>query len=129
MHIIDRAKQWARRLKSNVIALWFAYRDPRTPTAPKLLGIFVVAYALSPIDLIPDFIPVLGFVDDVLILPGLIWLAIRLIPASLLEDCRRKAAQWIEAGNTRPTNYVAAAVILMLWAVVAWAAYAWFAAH
>lgn len=76
---IDALRRWARQLKRDVLALWFARRHPQTPWHAKALGAFVVAYALSPIDLIPDFIPVLGFLDDVILLPGLIWLTLRLL--------------------------------------------------
>ena len=77
MRISDNLKTWARRLKRDGVTLWFAGKNPRTPWYAKALGVFVVAYALSPVDLIPDFIPVLGYVDDVLLLPGLIWLIAR----------------------------------------------------
>ncbi|MBX4420846.1 DUF1232 domain-containing protein, partial [Mycobacterium tuberculosis] len=72
-------KQWARRIKRDVVALWIAARDPRTPTLAKVIAGFVAAYALSPIDLIPDFIPVVGYLDDLLIVPAGILLAIKLI--------------------------------------------------
>lgn len=80
MIIIERIKTCARRIKRDPVTLWFAYRDPRTPWAVKALCIFVVGYALSPMDLIPDFIPVLGYLDDAILLPGLIWGAVRLLP-------------------------------------------------
>ena len=80
MKIFQTARDWARRIKRDSVTLWFAYRDPATPFLVKALCIFIVAYALSPIDLIPDFIPVLGYLDDVVLLPGLIWLAVRLVP-------------------------------------------------
>ncbi|KMZ12137.1 hypothetical protein BHUM_06415 [Candidatus Burkholderia humilis] len=80
MRILDTLSASAKRIKRDSMTLWFAYRDPRTPMLVKLLCVFVVAYALSPIDLIPDFIPVLGYLDDALLLPGLTWLAIRLLP-------------------------------------------------
>ena len=78
--IVSRVKGWARRLKRDVVALWFACKDSRTPRLAKAVAVFTVGYALSPIDLIPDFITVLGFVDDAIILPGLIWLVLRMIP-------------------------------------------------
>ena len=87
---MERLKAWAQALKRDVVALWLAARDPRTPLAAKLLAGAVAAYALSPIDLIPDFIPVLGYLDDLLLVPAGIWLAVRLIPAGLLEELRVK---------------------------------------
>ncbi len=80
MRVFETLRQWARRIKRDGITLWFATRHPGTPWTIKLLGLFVVAYALSPIDLIPDFIPILGYLDDVLLLPGLIWLGVCLLP-------------------------------------------------
>jgi uncharacterized membrane protein YkvA (DUF1232 family) len=114
-----RLRECARQLKRNGVALWFAVRDPRTPLLPKLLCGIVVAYALSPIDLIPDFIPVLGYLDDVLLLPGLIWLAIRTMPEHLMEDCRMKADQWMQVGGAKPRSLVGAAVIILVWVAVA----------
>ena len=73
MTIGDKLKNWAKQIKRDGVTLWFAGKHPATPWYAKALGVFVVAYALSPIDLIPDFVPVLGYVDDVLLLPGLIW--------------------------------------------------------
>ena len=88
MNILQHARDWARRIKRDAVTLWFAYRDPRTPILVKALCVFVVAYALSPIDLIPDFIPILGYLDDVILLPGLIWLAVRLLPPAVLQLLR-----------------------------------------
>ncbi|MCZ8286296.1 MAG: DUF1232 domain-containing protein, partial [Bacteroidia bacterium] len=85
-----------------------------------------VAYALSPIDLIPDFIPVLGYVDDVLLLPGLIWLAVRLLPAKILADCRAQVDAWIEAKGAKPRSRAGAILIVAVWIVAAAAAWIWF---
>jgi uncharacterized membrane protein YkvA (DUF1232 family) len=84
----------------------------------KALAAFVVAYALSPIDLIPDFIPVLGYIDDVLLLPGLIWLAIRLLPPQVLADCRNQADSWMTAQGAKPSSRVGAIVIVLIWIAV-----------
>lgn len=119
--IVSKVKDWARRLKRDIVALWFACKDGRTPRGAKALAIFTVGYALSPIDLIPDFIPLLGFVDDAIILPGLIWLLLRMIPTDVMADCRSKAEQWLAAGNAKPVSRVGAAAIVVLWlAVAAW---------
>lgn len=117
---IDDAKQWARRIKRDVIALWIASRDPRTPVLAKIVAAAVAAYALSPIDLIPDFIPVLGYLDDLLIVPLGILLAVRLVPDALMSDFRAQAA--VRAG--RPTSLAGLLAIIAIWvlsvALVTW---------
>jgi uncharacterized membrane protein YkvA (DUF1232 family) len=119
-------RDWARRIKRDGVTLWFAGRHPRTPWHAKALGLFVVGYALSPIDLIPDFIPVLGYLDDVLLLPALIWLAVRLVPDAVLAECRTQADAWLREAGAKPISRVGAAVIVALWVAVAAAAgYAW----
>lgn len=115
MSISRQLKNWARRIKRDGVTLWFAGQHPATPWHAKVLGVFVVAYALSPVDLIPDFIPVLGYLDDVLLLPGLIWLAVRLLPADVLADCRDRADEWIRTQGAKPTSRVGAVVIVSLW--------------
>ena len=117
MRVTDHLKAWARRIKRDGVTLWFAARHPSTPWYAKALGVFVVAYALSPIDLIPDFIPVLGYVDDVLLLPGLIWLAIRLLPSSVLTQCRDQADEWMRAQGAKPTSRMGAVLVVLLWVV------------
>lgn len=112
---------WARRVKRDVIALWFVNKHPRTPVLAKLICIFVVGYALSPIDLIPDFIPVLGYVDDVLLLPALILLAIKLVPADVLEECRLQGDAWMAREGKKPRNYWAATLIVVIWIAGGWA--------
>lgn len=88
-NVLQRVRDWAKFLKRQVLLLWFSYRHPQTPWLPKVVAMVVVAYALSPIDLIPDFIPILGYLDDVILLPLGIWLVIKLMPADVLEECRR----------------------------------------
>jgi len=126
MNIAERLKHWAKQIKRDGMTLWFAGKHPRTPWYAKALGVFVVAYALSPIDLIPDFIPVLGFVDDVLLLPGLIWLAIKLLPPDVLLECRSQAEAWIAARHAKPRSRSGAVLIVALWLAVAAAAGMWF---
>jgi uncharacterized membrane protein YkvA (DUF1232 family) len=110
------AKQ-ARRLKSETYALYLAYRDPRVPWYARLFAASVVAYAFSPIDLIPDFIPILGYLDDLLLVPLGIALAIKMIPPAVLAECRERARAALDAG--RPTNWLAAAIIVAIWLVLA----------
>ena len=88
---MERLRLWARLLKRNITVLWLAARDPRTPLAAKLVAGCVAAYALSPIDLIPDIVPVIGLLDDLLLVPAGIWLALRLIPDGLLDELRETA--------------------------------------
>lgn len=125
MRMTDRLREWAKRLKRDGITLWFAVKYPHVPWYAKALGVFVVAYALSPIDLIPDFIPIPGYLDDVLLLPGLIWLTIRLIPPPLVEVCRVKADQWMQATQAKPVSRVGGAVIVGIWVAVALLAWKW----
>ncbi|PKB19257.1 uncharacterized protein DUF1232 [Novosphingobium kunmingense] len=113
---------WARRLKADALALWLAARDPRVPVPAKALALVVAAYAFSPIDLIPDFIPVLGLVDDLLIVPLGIWLAIRLIPPALFADLRARAARMAQ----RPVSRGGALAVAIVWLGICLAA-AWFA--
>lgn len=112
-------KDWARSLKADVIALWLIARHPETPLAARIVAGAIAAYALSPIDLIPDFIPVLGLLDDLLIVPAGIWLALRLVPQPLLAECRDEARR----RALRPTSPVAAAAIIALWLALAFLAW------
>lgn len=112
-------KNWARSLKRDVVALWLAARDPRTPIGAKLLAGAVAAYALSPIDLIPDFIPVLGYLDDLIIVPAGIWLALKLIPSELMDELRGEA----QRRGERPISRGAMFVIVMVWIALAYGAY------
>ena len=104
-------KTWARAIKRDVLAVYLAARDPRTPWPVRLLAMAVAAYALSPIDLIPDFIPVLGYLDDLLIVPLGLLLVVRLIPPELLTEHRATAAR----RSARPVSVAAAMVMIALW--------------
>ena len=110
-------RDWALRLKRDVVAIYLAGRDPRVAWPIKLLALAVSAYALSPIDLIPDFIPVIGMVDDLILVPLGLLAVIRLLPSAILEEHRARAVEMLE----RPTSLVAGALILAVWvlAVVA----------
>lgn len=112
---MQRLRELARRLKRDVMALWFAWRDPATPWAARILIACVVGYALSPIDLIPDFVPVLGLVDDLIVLPLLIWMALRLLPPQVLADSRARAQAWQAEQHARPRSIAGAVVIVLLW--------------
>ncbi len=108
---VERLRDWAREIKRDVHALYLAARDPRVPWYAKAVALAVAAYALSPIDLIPDFIPVIGYLDDVIIVPLGILLAVQLIPADILAEHRAAAN---EAGR-RPVSRTAAMVIIAVW--------------
>ena len=118
-----RLQIWARQLKRDVEAIWRAARDPRTPWYAKWLAMAVAAYALSPIDLIPDFIPVLGYLDDLLLVPLGIWLVLRLIPPHVIAEHRAA----VEAAPQRPASVTAAVVVVVLWIAFALALAWWLA--
>jgi uncharacterized membrane protein YkvA (DUF1232 family) len=124
-----RIRDWAALLKRDVVALWFCARHPRTPVLAKALAFLVVAYAFSPIDLIPDFIPVLGYLDDLLLVPAGLWLAIKLVPRDVMEECRGQAARWMQEGRERPRNRAATALVVGLiaaaWLALLWLAWRW----
>jgi len=113
--MLERVKNWAHLIKRDVHALYLASRDPRVPWYAKALAAVVAGYALSPIDLIPDFIPVLGYLDDVILVPAGIWLVIRLIPPDIMAEHRAVAA----AARRRPVNRVAGALVIAAWIAAA----------
>jgi len=113
--LVARLKSWARLVKRDIVALWLAARDRRTPWYAKLVAALVAAYALSPIDLIPDFIPVLGYLDDLIIVPLGIWLAIRLIPSELMAEFRREA----ETRVSKPKSWAGAIIVVLFWLLIA----------
>ena len=113
MALLTELRQRARHLKADVFALYLAARDPRIPWYAKLLVAGIVAYALSPIDLIPDFVPVLGYLDDLILIPMGIALAIKMVPHPVLAECRARAQETILHG--KPVSRVAGAVIVVIW--------------
>jgi len=125
MSFIANSRQWARHIKRDALTLWFARNHPDTPWHAKALAVVVLAYALSPIDLIPDFIPVLGYLDDVLLLPALIWLAVRLLPPHVLAQARERAQDWMDRQGARPRSRVGAVLIVVLWVGLGAALLAW----
>lgn len=124
---MGRLRDWARAIKRDIVAIWLAGRDPRVPWPVKLLALLVAGYALSPIDLIPDFIPILGYLDDVLLLPLGILLVVRLLPPDLLAEHRAAAVGILD----RPVSKRGLFVIIALWLAAAvfagWLAWRWFA--
>jgi uncharacterized membrane protein YkvA (DUF1232 family) len=123
MPYLDRLKNWARRVKRDVVAVYFAARDRRTPVVARVVAMAVAAYALSPVDLIPDFVPVLGYLDDLLIVPFGMFVVIRMLPIEVLLDARAKASALL----AKPTSHVAAALMVVVWlGCAAGVAYWWY---
>ncbi len=109
---MTRLRRWAGALKRDVMVLWLAARDPRVRFAAKLLAGLVAAYAISPIDLIPDFVPVLGLLDDLLLVPAGIWLALRLIDPAVIGELRERAMS-----TERPRSLLGAALVILVWLI------------
>ena len=124
--LTNRIKAWAKSLKRDVMTLWFVLRHPHTPWLARALAAILTAYALSPIDLIPDFIPVLGYLDDLIIVPLGIWLLLKIIPEQVLMECRNQADEWFRQDQQKPRSWVGLLISLGLWVGAAWAAYAVF---
>lgn len=111
--MLDKLKSRARVLKIETFAVYLAARDPRTPWYAKVIAIATAAYALNPIDLIPDFVPVLGYIDDLFIVPAGIMLALKLIPPSVMEEARKKA--WQDSGPGRGVKVIGTIIIALIW--------------
>ena len=109
--MLERARAFATAMRRETVAVYLAIRDPRTPWIARVVGGLVVAYAASPIDLVPDFVPVLGLLDDLLIVPAGLWLTVRLIPHEILEEARARA----DAEMRRPTSVVAGFFVVAVW--------------
>jgi len=117
MRAVGAWKQRVRQFKMETYAIYLAYKDPRTPWYARIFAACVVGYAFSPIDLIPDPIPVLGYLDDLVLVPVGIALALRMIPQTVLAECREEAEAAMSQG--RPTNWTAASVIIAIWLLLA----------
>jgi len=124
--LIGKLKVAAKRIKQDVLTVYFVARDPSTPLIVRLLALAIAAYPVSPIDLIPDFIPILGYLDDIILLPLGIILVIKLTPSNIIEASRSKAAEL----TTKPISHVAAAVVIVtwLWCAIAFGYWFWVAA-
>lgn len=115
---IANLKARAKKIKQDVFVLVEAYKHPRTPFLVKLLSIMIVAYAFSPIDLIPDFIPVLGYLDDVILIPLGITLILKLIPADIIQECREIVEK---SEKVKKKNWIAGSIIILIWVgVLSW---------
>ncbi len=118
--MLEKLKAWAQRIKRDSVMLWFAGRHSQTPLLAKMLSVAIVAYVLSPIDLIPDFIPVLGYLDEVFLVPLLIALVVRLLPDEVVTSCRAQAEAWLAEKHAKPVSYFGAAFIVLVWCLAAW---------
>ena len=114
---ILRIQEWAKTLKSNIYALYLAYKDQRTPVSAKICILVIVAYAVSPIDFIPDFIPVFGYLDDIILLPLAIWFTLKLIPKDVWSQCKFQAN---DNSPELPQYKIMPAIIVMIWCLLAW---------
>lgn len=114
---LEKWKRKSRQLKLEVFAIYLAYRDPRVPWHARVFAAIVVGYAFSPIDLIPDFIPVLGYLDDLILVPLSISIALKMIPVNVMAESREKARQMLDQG--KPINRYAAGVIIVIWLLLA----------
>ena len=117
MNLFQKISSWAKALKLDVLALWFALKHPKMPFLAKVVCFVAVAYAFSPIDLIPDFIPVLGYLDDLILVPALVWLALKLIPAEVMNQSREQAVEWINSNQSKPKSYLGLFIVVTIWLI------------
>ena len=123
---VNRLRRWAQALKRDVMTLWFALKHPRTPWYARILAAIVTAYALSPVDLIPDFIPVLGYLDDLILVPLGVWLLLKMVPPEVLADSRAQAQTWFLERQRKPRSWIGLGIVLAVWVLAAWVALSWF---
>lgn len=123
MSILSDLQNGAQRLKAEIIALGFSLRHPRTPMGARLLAILIVAYGLSPIDIIPDFVPILGYLDDLILLPLGIYIVLKLIPMDVMEECRKQARS--KSFETQSLRRIGLAFIITIWCLSAGAIAYW----
>lgn len=121
--LLEKLKTIAKRLKRDVITLMFIAKDTAAPLIPKILAMAVAAYALSPVDLIPDFIPIIGYLDDLIIVPLGIWLCLRLTPADVIERNRARAETWLAEKNKKPRSYAGLGIVVCIWLALVWLLY------
>ena len=120
---MSNLRAWAKALKRDIITLWFALKHPLTPWHARAFAAVLTAYAMSPIDLIPDFIPILGYLDDLIIVPVGVWLLLRMVPTQVLTDSKDQADEWFRQGNTKPMSLFGLVIIVLLWFFAAWVTY------
>lgn len=120
MSKFQKINTWAKELKQNILILWFALKNPQTPFLAKTVAFITAAYALSPIDLIPDFIPVLGYIDDIILIPILVWITLKLVPDEMMIQSRNQAQEWLALNQKKPKSYFGLFIILAIWLLVSW---------
>ena len=120
---MSNLRAWAKALKRDIITLWFALKHPLTPWHARAFAAVLTAYALSPIDLIPNFIPILGYLDDLIIVPVGVWLLLRMVPTQVLTDSKDQADEWFRQGKTKPMSFWGLIIILLIWFFAASATY------
>jgi len=113
---MERLKKWARQLKKQIYIVYLSSKDRRVPWYTKVVALLVAAYALSPIDLIPDFIPVLGYLDDIILIPLGVWLVMKLVPDPVLHDLKKEAEELLN--ERKPPNYIAGIIIVCIWLAI-----------
>ncbi|MBD2579877.1 YkvA family protein [Oscillatoria sp. FACHB-1406] len=121
--LYNRLKQQAKKLKQETYALYLAGRDRRVPWYARLLAVAIAAYLFSPLDLIPDFIPILGYLDDLILVPLGIWLVLKMIPPTVLNECRQRAT--LEIDRDKPSSSIVAAIIISLWFICGVLIFVW----
>lgn len=125
MQLFDTLERWTKRVKQDGLMLWFACKHPQTPWLAKAIAAVAVAYALSPIDLIPDFIPVLGYLDEALLLPAMVWLAVKCLPKAVKDECQRQAQAWLETHDAKPVNAWGIVWVVFMWGIFCWLLWRW----
>ena len=125
MQLFDTLERWAQRVKQDGLMLWFACKHPQTPWLAKAIAAVAVAYALSPIDLIPDFIPVLGYLDEALLLPAMVWLAVKCLPKAVIDECQGQAQAWLQTHDAKPVHAWGIVWVLSVWSAVCFLLWCW----
>ena len=120
MKIFKKIQNLLNLLKKDVMVLWFVLKNPHTPIVTKLFAFVTVAYALSPVDLIPDFIPILGYLDDLIIVPILIWVTLKLVPQNVMIQAREQAQEWFKENQRKPSSRIGLLIIVALWCLIVW---------
>ena len=120
MKVFQKIHNWAKELKCDVLVLWFALKNLETPLIARAVAFITVAYALSPIDLIPDFLPILGYLDDLILIPIFIWITIKLVPDDVMAQSRKQAQEWLESNQLKPKSYFGLVIILLIWLLLIW---------
>lgn len=120
MKIFQKIQVLAKTLKRDVMVLWFALKNPLTPMIAKVIAFLTVAYALSPIDLIPDFIPLLGYLDDFIVIPVLVAITLRLIPDNVMSQSRAQLDEWLRIRRAKPISRWGLMIVVSIWLMVIW---------